>query len=74
MFKNTCLSEHKLDLKPIDMTKLKDKSNKKTALVKHCFKYKHRIDFVNFEILNVNIDFDKRKFLESFYINNTKNR
>ena len=27
----------------------------------------------NFEILNYNIDYDKRKFLESLYINNTKN-
>ena len=31
------------------------------------------IDFGNFEILNYNIDYDKRKFLESLYINNTKN-
>ena len=29
-------------------------------------------DFVNFEILNFNIDFVKRIFLESFYINNKK--
>ena len=27
----------------------------------------------NFEILNYNIDYDKRKFLESLHINNTKN-
>ena len=47
--------------------------NKKTALVKHCFNCEHRIDFGNFEILDYNIDYDKRKFLESFYINNTKN-
>ena len=40
---------------------------KKTALVKHCFNCEHRIDFGNFEILNYNIDYDKR------YINNTKN-
>ena len=48
---NTCLSEHKRDLKPFNMAKLKeDEMNKKTALVKYCFKYEHRIDFVNFEI------------------------
>ena len=71
---NTRLSEHKRDLKPINLVKLKeDDSNKKTALVKHCFNCEHRIDFGNFEILNYNIDYDKRKFLESLYINNTKN-
>ena len=55
------------------MAKLKeDDLNKKTALVKHCFNCEHRIDFGNFEILNYNFDYDKRKFLESLYINNTK--
>ena len=32
-----------------------------------------RIDFGNSEILDYNIDYEKRKFLESLYINNTKN-
>ena len=58
----------------INLAKLKeDDLNKKTALVKHCFNCEHRIDFGNFEILDYNIDYDKRKFLESLYINNTKN-
>ena len=71
---HTCLSEHKRDLKPINLAKLKENDlNKKTALVKHCFNCEHRIDFGNFEILDYNIDYDKRKFLESLYINNTKN-
>ena len=71
---NTRLSEYKRDLKPINLAKLKeDDLNKKTALVKHCFNCEHRIDFGNFEILDYNIDYDKRKFLESLYINNTKN-
>ena len=70
---NTRLSEHKRDLKLINLAKLKDDLNKKTALVKHCFNCEHRIDFGNFEILDYNIDYDKRKFLESLYINNTKN-
>ena len=72
---NTRLSEHKSDMKPINLAKLKeDDLNKKTVLVKHCFKCEreHRIDFVNFEILNYNTDYDKRKFLESLYINSTK--
>ena len=71
---NTRLSEHKRDLKPINLAKLKeDDLNKKTALVKHCFNCEHRIDFGNSEILDYNIDYEKRKFLESLYINNTKN-
>ena len=70
---NTLLSEHKRDLKPINLAELKDDLNKKTALVKNCFNCEHRIDFGNFEILNYNIDYNKRKFLESLYINNTKN-
>ena len=62
----THLYEHKRDLKPINMSKLKkEESNKETALVKHYFKYKHRIDFINFETLNLNINFAKIKFLES---------
>ena len=67
------LSEHRHDLKLINLAKLKDDLNKKSALVKHCFNCKHKIDFGNFEILNYNIDYDKRKFLESLCINNTKN-
>ena len=64
-------------MKPINLAKLKeDDLNKKTALVKHCFNCEHRIDFGNFEILDYNIDYDKRKFLESLYsyINNTKKK
>ena len=71
---NTRLFEHKRDLKRINFAKLKeDDLNKKTALVKHCFICERRIDFGNFEILNYNIGYDKRKFLESLYINSTKN-
>ena len=45
------------------MTKLKaDELNKKATLIKHCFKYEHKINFVNFEILNFNIDFEKKIF------------
>ena len=42
---NTRLYEHKRDLKSINLAKMKeDNLNKKTALVKYCFKCKHRID------------------------------
>ena len=48
---NIRLSEHRRDLRPINLAKLKeDDLNKKTALVKHCFNCEHRIDFGNFEI------------------------
>ena len=71
---NTRSSEHKRDLKLINLAELKeDDLNKKTALVKNCFNCEHRMDFGNFEILNYNIGYGKRKFLESLYINNTKN-
>ena len=60
---NTCSSEHKRDLKPINLAKLKKEYlNKKTALVKHYFKCEHRIDFVNFEILNFNTDYINGNF------------
>ena len=65
---NTRLSEHTRDVKPINLAKLKkDVSNKKTALVKHCFKCEHSIDFVSFEILNFNTNYDKQKFIEALY-------
>ena len=49
---NNRLSEHKRDLKPINLAKLKKNDlNKKTAWVKHCFRCEHRINFGNFEIL-----------------------
>ena len=71
---DTRLSEHKRDVKPINLAKLKkDDLNKKTTLIKHCFKCEHKIDFVNFKALNFNIDYDKRNFLESLHINSTKN-
>ena len=42
---NTSLCEHKCDLKSINMAKLKvDDLNKKTALVKHSFKYEHKFN------------------------------
>ena len=70
---NTCLYEHKCDLKPINMAKLKENDlNKKSVMIKHCFRYEHKINLINFKILNFDNDFDKRKFLESLYINNIK--
>ena len=57
---NTRLSEHKRDLKPINLAELKeDDLNKKIVLIKHCFKCEHRINFGNFKILNYNIYYNK---------------
>ena len=57
-FFNTGLFEHKCDLKLINRAKLKvDELNKKGF--KHCFKYEYQIEFINFEILNFNIDLGK---------------
>ena len=71
----TRLSEHKHCIKPINLVTLKeDDLNKKTALVKNCNCIgKQSIDYVNFKILNFNTDYNKQKFLESFYNNGTKN-
>ena len=54
------------------MAELKeDELNKKTALLKQCFRYDYRINFFNFEIINFN-NFVKRKFLKSLFINNLR--
>ena len=46
------------------MAKLKaNELNKNTILIKHGFRYEHRINCVNFKILNFNIDFEKKIFL-----------
>ena len=58
MWFNTCKSEHRRDLKPLNKEKLKENElNKKVALVWHCYKHKHKNDFVNFEIWNFYIGF-----------------
>ena len=56
------------------MAKVDEQSlNKKTALVKHKFINEHEIDFKNSKILLFEVDFKKRRFLESWFINKTDN-
>ena len=67
----TRCSEHKRDLNPRNLAKIDDNNiNKKTALVKHVVNFQHNIDFDNSSILAFESDFFKRRFLESFFINN----
>ena len=69
-FKTRC-SEHKRDLNPRNLAKIDDHNiNKKTALVKHVVNFQHNIDFDDSSILAFESDFFKRRFLESFFINN----
>ena len=69
-FKTRC-SKHERDLNPRNLAKIDDNNiNKKTALVKHVVNFKHSIDFDNSSILAFESDFFKRRFLESFFINN----
>ena len=69
-FKTRC-SEHKQDLNPRNLAKIDDNNtNKKTALVKHVVNFQDNIDFDNSSILAFESDFFKRRFLQSFFINN----
>ena len=63
----TRLAENKRDLKPANLAKVDDNNfNKKTALVKHVITKDHRVDWDHSKILTFEIDFIKRRFLESF--------
>ena len=67
---NTRLKEHKRDLNAKNMGRInEDMLHKKTALVKHSYNLDHRIDFRNCKILDFNIDFIKRRFLEAWFFN-----
>ena len=70
----TRLAEHKRDLKPANLAKVDDNNfNKNTALVKHVITNDHRVDWNHSKILTFEIDFTKRRFLESFFIPNSEN-
>ena len=43
-------------------------SRKKTALVKHAYIQQHLVDWQSSKILHIEIDFEKRRFLESLFI------
>ena len=57
--------EHTRDVKNIN--------NNATALSKHAVELGHSIDWENYEILQIETDHNKRKFIESFYINSLYN-
>ena len=71
----TRLAEHKRDLKPANLAKI-DANNfykKKTTLVKRVITKYHRVDWDHIKILTFEIDFTKRRFLQSFFIHNSEN-
>ena len=50
------------------MREVKNSDNSATALSKHAVELGHSIDWKNYEILQIETDYHKRKFIESFYI------
>ena len=55
------------------MRYVKNGDNNATALSKHAVELGHSIDWKNYEILQIETDYHKRKFIESFYINSLSN-
>ena len=55
------------------MRDVKNSDNNATALSKHAVELGHSIDWKNYEILQIEPDYHKRKFIESFYINSLSN-
>ena len=45
----------------------------KSALTKHVFNNEHSLDWANAEILDFELDFTKRRFIESYFINQIPN-
>ena len=48
---------------------MKNSDNNATALSKHAVELGHSIDWKNYKILQIETDYHKRKFIESFYMN-----
>ena len=70
----TRLAKHKRDLRQANLAKVDDNNfNNITALVKHVITKDHRVDWDHSQILTFETDFTKRRFLESFFIHNSKN-
>ena len=65
MLVETRKKEHMRDVKISD--------NNTTALFKHAVELGHSIDWKNYEIFQIETDYHKRKFIESFYINSLSN-
>ena len=60
------------DVKPDIIAQLTNEElKKKSALVKHVCLNRHRIDWESSEILAIESDYKKKRFLESFYIHKT---
>ena len=52
---------------------VKNNGNNATALSKHAVVLGDSIDWNNYKILQIETDYHKRKFIESFYINSLSN-
>ena len=48
---------------------LRESDNNATALSKHAVELGHSINWKNYKILQIETDYHKHKFIESFYIN-----
>ena len=55
------------------MRDVKNTDSNATALSKHAVELGHSIDWDNCEILEIETDYYKRKFIESFYTNSLSN-
>ena len=55
------------------MKDVKNSDNNTTALSKHTVELGQSIDWENYEILQIETDYHKGKFIESFYINSLFN-
>ena len=55
------------------MRDVKNTDNNATTLSKHAVELGHAIDWRNYEILQIETDYHKRKFITSFYINSLSN-
>ena len=55
------------------MRDVKNNDNNTTTLSKHADELGHLIDWKNYEILQIETDYHKHKFIESFYINSLSN-
>ena len=55
------------------MRDTKNSDNNATALSKHAVELGHSIDWKNYKILQIETEYHKRKFIESFYINSLSN-
>ena len=55
------------------MRDVKNSDNNTTALSKHAVELGYSIDWKNYEILQIETDYHKCKFIESFYINSLSN-